>query len=146
MLIEEFKYESDLPRLKIHNAFRYPAKFHPPVAAQLIRRFSRPGDAVLDPFCGSGTLLVEAVRAGRAAFGWDVDPLAVFVAYAKTRRYDPQQLEVALEEVLKVGETLSRGAVEHERLMFDDIDEERYAVELAGLWVPAIPNLFHWFR
>lgn len=146
MLIEEFKYESNLPRLKIHNAFRYPAKFHPPVAAQLISQFSRPGDAVLDPFCGSGTLLIEAVRAGRTAFGGDVDPLAVFVSQAKTLRYDSQQLEVVLEEVLKVGDTLSRGAVEHERLMFHDIDEERYEAELAGLWVPAIPNLSHWFR
>jgi SAM-dependent methyltransferase len=39
---------------------------------------------ILDPFCGAGTVLVEAHRAGARAVGVDANPLAVLVAHAKT--------------------------------------------------------------
>jgi modification methylase len=41
----------------------------PAVAAHAIGAFTRAGDVVLDPDCGAGTVLVEAVRAGRHAVG-----------------------------------------------------------------------------
>jgi 23S rRNA G2445 N2-methylase RlmL len=77
------------PTVKLtHYLFRYPAKFHPPVAAALIERFTEPGDVILDPFVGSGTALIEGAFLDRACFGVDVDPVAVAVAHGKTRRYD----------------------------------------------------------
>jgi hypothetical protein len=47
---------------------------------------------VLDPFCGSGTVLVEAMIAGRAAVGTDLNPLAVRLAQCKTRPRSPAEL------------------------------------------------------
>ncbi|MFI6053239.1 TRM11 family SAM-dependent methyltransferase [Streptomyces violascens] len=47
----------------------HPAKMHPGIAAQAIRTYSRPGDLVLDPMCGIGTTLVEALHLGRNALG-----------------------------------------------------------------------------
>lgn len=41
----------------------------PAVAAHAVRSYTEPGDMVLDPDCGAGTVLVEAVRAGRHAVG-----------------------------------------------------------------------------
>jgi len=41
----------------------------PAVAAHAIRAYTRPGQTVLDPDCGAGTVVVEAVRAGRHATG-----------------------------------------------------------------------------
>lgn len=41
----------------------------PAVAAHAVTAYSRPGDTVLDPDCGAGTVLVEALRAGRHAIG-----------------------------------------------------------------------------
>ncbi|MGB3439985.1 MAG: DNA methyltransferase [Actinophytocola sp.] len=41
----------------------------PTVAAHAITTYTRPGDLVLDPDCGAGTVLVEAMRAGRHALG-----------------------------------------------------------------------------
>ncbi|MFF1679456.1 DNA methyltransferase [Streptomyces sp. NPDC058256] len=41
----------------------------PPVAAYAIAAYTHPGDTVLDPSCGAGTVLVEALRAGRHAIG-----------------------------------------------------------------------------
>lgn len=146
MKIEPFEFDSSVKRLKIHNVFRYPAKFHPPVASELVKRFSAPGDTVLDPFCGSGTLLIEAVRAGRHARGGDVDPLAVFISDAKTRAYRIEVLEEARRRVLEVADSMGRSEQEHEELKFADLSEEAFGEELGDLWTPAIPNMAHWFR
>lgn len=53
---------------------RHPAKMLPALAAHAITTYTRPGDLVLDPMCGAGTSLVEAVRAGRHAIGVDIEP------------------------------------------------------------------------
>jgi hypothetical protein len=58
---------------------------HPVTAARLVAAFVPPGARVLDPFCGSGTVLVEALVAGRPAVGSDLNPLAVRLAACKTR-------------------------------------------------------------
>ena len=63
----------------------YPAKFIPEIPRQLIELF-HPGDTsgVLDPFCGSGTTLVETIDAGLDAWGIDLNPLACLIAKVKT--------------------------------------------------------------
>lgn len=47
----------------------HPAKMLPAIAQRAIATYSRPGDLVLDPMCGIGTTLVEAVHLGRDAIG-----------------------------------------------------------------------------
>lgn len=79
----------DLRPRKINDArFSYrvrhvPAASHPPLAAALARIAEvRPGDVVWDPFCGSGTELVERARLGpcEKLHGTDVDPKAIHAA------------------------------------------------------------------
>lgn len=53
---------------------RRTAAFPPEVPARLVRMFSVQGDLVLDPFAGTGTTLAQALRAGRRAVGFEVDP------------------------------------------------------------------------
>lgn len=76
-----------------HNLHSYPARMHPATARALVELLVGPAIAragrsnlptVLDPFCGSGTTLVEARYAGAAGFGIDANPLAVRIATAKT--------------------------------------------------------------
>lgn len=67
-----------------HKFYRYPARFSPKFARAVILAFTRPGDTVFDPFMGGGTTLVEASVLGRRGVGTDINPLAVFVAKAKT--------------------------------------------------------------
>ncbi len=67
-----------------HTFYRYPARFSPVFAREAIRRFSQPGDVVLDPFMGGGTSLVEAKAMGRRGIGFDVSSLAVFLTKTKT--------------------------------------------------------------
>lgn len=67
-----------------HSFYKYPARFSPSFARQIIIGFSEPGDVVFDPFMGGGTALVEACALGRRAIGTDINSLAVFLAQAKT--------------------------------------------------------------
>lgn len=59
-----------------------------PVAmiADAIRDVTARNDAVLDPFCGSGTIFVAAHRTGRRAFGIELDPGYVDVAIERWQR------------------------------------------------------------
>ena len=60
----------------------HPAKMLPAVAAHAIAHYTKPGDLVLDPMCGIGTTLVEAVHAGRRAVGIEYEPHWVAVTQA----------------------------------------------------------------
>ena len=53
---------------------RHPAPFPLELATRLVRMFSFTGDTVLDPFCGSGTTMVAALRTGRDSIGVEIDP------------------------------------------------------------------------
>ena len=52
---------------------RASAKMLPAIARQAIAAYSQPGDLVLDPMCGIGTTLVEAIHLGRDAFGVELE-------------------------------------------------------------------------
>ncbi|RAS58963.1 DNA methylase [Lentzea atacamensis] len=58
----------------------HPAKMLPDVARYAIAHYTKPGDVVLDPMCGIGTTLVEAVHLGRRAVGVEYEPHWVTVA------------------------------------------------------------------
>ena len=53
---------------------QHPAPFPLELAIRLIRMFSFNGDTVLDPFCGTGTTMVAALRTGRNSIGVEIDP------------------------------------------------------------------------
>jgi DNA methylase len=55
-------------------AVAHPAKMLPAIARHAIRHYTRPGDIVLDPMCGIGTSLIEAVHSGRHALGVEYEP------------------------------------------------------------------------
>jgi hypothetical protein len=67
-----------------HGLHRFAAKYIPQVPAWVLEEFGDRSSVVLDPFCGSGTTLVEALRRCRKSIGIDCDPLAGLIARAKT--------------------------------------------------------------
>ena len=75
----------DPARAHVHGFHTYPARMHPETASWLVRSFVPTRGRVLDPFCGSGTVLVEAQIQGCAAFGTDLNPVAVILSRCKTR-------------------------------------------------------------
>jgi tRNA G10 N-methylase Trm11 len=56
----------------------------PAIAHQAIAAYSQPGDLVLDPMCGIGTTLVEAIHLGRDAIGVELEPRWAELATANT--------------------------------------------------------------
>ncbi len=61
----------------------HPAPYPLELAERLIRMFSFVGDTVLDPFLGTGTTMLAAMRHGRNSVGFEVDP--AYAAYARKR-------------------------------------------------------------
>ncbi|MBW1728007.1 MAG: site-specific DNA-methyltransferase [Deltaproteobacteria bacterium] len=53
---------------------KHPAPFPLELASRLVRMFSFHGDTVLDPFCGTGTTMIAALRYGRNSIGIEIDP------------------------------------------------------------------------
>ena len=82
-----------------HGIHTYVAAMIPQLARQLIDLHAPPGGIVLDPFCGGGAVLVEAIDNGRAAIGRDVNQLAVLIAKAKTGKVDPNEALDVLSEL-----------------------------------------------
>jgi site-specific DNA-methyltransferase (adenine-specific) len=75
----------DLWRIPAESARRvgHPAPFPVELPLRLIELYTYAGDLVLDPFLGSGSAAVAAVRAGRRYAGYDLDPEYVAIARAR---------------------------------------------------------------
>lgn len=86
-----------------HLIHPYPAKLLPHIAHLFCNseKVVPVGTAVLDPFCGSGTVALEATIAGRAALIADANPLALLLARVKTRPYDALVLDDTLDAVIR---------------------------------------------
>ncbi|MCA9613439.1 MAG: hypothetical protein KC586_11855 [Myxococcales bacterium] len=89
--------------LLTHGFHAYPARLHPGIASVALDEFARPGDLVLDPFCGSGTVLVEAMVRGLESTGVDLNPLALRIAEVKTDVRDAASRELFRRTLLDVG-------------------------------------------
>lgn len=84
-----------------YRAHSYHTKVPPEGIAPFIQRYTRPGDVVLDPFCGSGMTGVAALQAGRRAILIDLSPAATFIAANYCSRPDPDQLAREAGRVLE---------------------------------------------
>ncbi|MBI4607669.1 MAG: site-specific DNA-methyltransferase [Candidatus Rokubacteria bacterium] len=83
-----------------HSFYRYPARFSPQFARKAIEAFTKPGDTVFDPFMGGGTTVVEALASGRRCIGSDLNPLAKFLAKAKTTPISKRDARALLIDTL----------------------------------------------
>lgn len=110
------------PAHGIEGVHPYPAKFIGEIPGTLLRTLPIPPDtAVMDPFCGSGTTLVESQRLGIRSVGVDLNPIACLMSRVKTSPMPSAFLQQA-RAVVDVAEKDVRPRV------------------------PDIPNLDHWFK
>ena len=92
-----------------HDFYRYPARFSPTFAREIVAAFTAPGDLVLDPFSGGATTAVEAYASGRSCVGTDISSLAIFLGEVKTTLYTDDQLANVKEWSLCSTEYLTLG-------------------------------------
>ena len=64
----------------------HPAPFPLELAYRLVRMFSFQGDTVLDPFCGTGTTMLAAMKCGRNSIGIEIDREYCRMAAVRLRR------------------------------------------------------------
>jgi DNA modification methylase len=86
-------------RHSLHAVSSYPSKMRPQIAHMFIRGLTARGQTVLDPFCGSGTVVCEAGLLGRHGIGVDLSPYAFVLASAKA---DPPSLPEALSRIAEL--------------------------------------------
>lgn len=77
-----------------HNYHPWAAKFIPQIPRYFIDKYSKPNDLIFDPFCGSGTTLVEAILAHRNGIGNDLNYIASLISKAKTKPLNSNQIEI----------------------------------------------------
>lgn len=96
--------EAELPERErtkhVHRLHPYLGKFIPQLVEIFLRKYFKPGQVVLDPFCGSGTTLVQANELGINSIGYDVSAFNVLLCRAKTAKYDLEKTEREILDIL----------------------------------------------
>ncbi len=109
-----FRIDRSLERDLTHGFHSYAGRMHPSIARGALDRWSAKGESVLDPFCGGGTVLVEAMVAARVAAGVDASPLAGLIAEVRTSPLDEagrSRLVGLARTIAEASEARARGRV-----------------------------------
>jgi site-specific DNA-methyltransferase (cytosine-N4-specific) len=81
-----------------HGFHSYPAMLVPQIATELISAYGKKSNLLFDPFCGTGTTLVEANLKGINAVGTDLNPLARLISKTKTTIIEIQALDLFIKD------------------------------------------------
>ena len=96
--------EKDLPERErtkhVHRLHPYLGKFIPQMAEIFLRKYFVAGETVYDPFCGSGTTLVEANALNINAMGCDIASFNCLLSRVKTAEYDVAQMRREVLDIL----------------------------------------------
>lgn len=111
-----------------HFIHAYPAKLLQQIPYLFLNNniFSKEGDTVLDTFCGTGTVTLEASIANRNAVGVDVNPLAALIAKTKTSKQNIKSLENKLENIQQLF--------------------KEYQSSKKKFFIPNVANIDHWYN
>ena len=116
-----------------HDLHPYPSKFIPQIPGHLIARLSLRGELVLDPFGGSGTTALEAIRLGRRALSIDANAVGTLIGKVKTCNIDRS----AATDLHAIRSALTTRC-------FDLPSAEKLCLE-NQVYIPEIPNIEKWF-
>ena len=83
----------------LHSLCSYQGKLKPSLAHHLVGIFASPGDRLLDPFGGVGTIAFEAARHGVLSWSFDLSPAAVVIARAKLDPASSEMCHAVLREL-----------------------------------------------
>jgi len=85
-----------------HDLHIYKAKFFPRMVRALLNIFGKEGATVFDPYCGSGTALLESALLGLDSYGCDIDPICHLISRTKVTPFvRDESLTVALKSFEK---------------------------------------------
>jgi DNA modification methylase len=104
------RFKTDLPHQKppftkrnwgspLHSLCSYHGKMKPALAYHLVNTFTEPGDVILDPFSGAGTIPFEAALNGRFAFAMDISQLSFAISQGKLTLARADVIAARLEDL-----------------------------------------------
>ena len=93
---EGMKSEAHTPVYKMHKYF---ARRPQNVFRALAENYSKPGDTILDVFCGGGVTLFEGVSIGRKVIANDINPLAAFISDMEVTQVDKKEYLIAIKDI-----------------------------------------------
>ncbi|MCX6817291.1 MAG: DNA methyltransferase [Candidatus Aenigmarchaeota archaeon] len=126
--IEDWDFAGADTSYLTHGIHKYPARMIPQIANRLIKVYSKEDDTILDPFCGSGTVLVESLLLRRNSVGNDINPLAVLLTKVKSTPIEFRKLNFNMTDFLS------------------GINDGFKTNKLIEPPKDILPNLLHWFR
>ena len=109
-----------------HGFHPYPAKYTPQLVNRYLSSFCKQGYTILDPFCGSGTTIVEGAINGINSVGIDLNPIAYIVSKAKSNQYQNSDIQL-IDKIIRQIRTLNTN-------LSSDVE------------IPDFPNRSHWFQ
>jgi len=124
----DWDFKNEDTKTYTHCFHNYPAMMIPQVAGGLLEKYGKKSKLLFDPYCGTGTSLVEAILRNINAIGTDLNPLAKLIAKAKTTPINIKTLDLYLKN-------------------FNDvIFGYRFGINLnASIGIPQFPNINYWF-
>lgn len=117
-----------------HGFHPYPAKFTPQIVNKFYNLYCKQGFTILDPFCGSGTALVEGVLNKMNSVGIDLNPIAYIITRAKSSCYSLEEIKQIQNFILEIQLQFSDGLFTNTKFENEDVD------------IPEFPNRDHWFQ
>ena len=109
----------------VHGFCTYPAMMVPKMQRVILQVCLEQSESkhlkLLDPFAGSGTILVEGMLQGLDIVGIDINPLAILLCKVKTTIIDPKVLEKHTKDIVTKIEQLKKSQTEN--YSFDGIEK-----------------------
>lgn len=112
----------------LHSFHWYPATYVAAIPGTIISKVTECGDVILDPFCGSGTTGVEAIRLNRQFIGIDTNPIAILITEAKIKYPEIKDLLTELDNIINKTNPLN--------VLVDDIKDHPNKDELLAWYHP----------
>lgn len=91
----DFGRSGGVTNYSVHSIGEYPSKIRPLVFHEIVKRFSKKGDIILDPFCGCGTMAVESKILGRHSINYDINPNAINLTQEKLNKLTIEEINKA---------------------------------------------------
>jgi len=95
-------YATDL-KSPIQRWYRYKEGYSIKLMQQIFDKYKvTKGDIILDPFCGSGSTIIQAKINGFESIGFEINPFSAFLAKVKTQNYRAKDVDVFIKEKSKL--------------------------------------------
>jgi DNA methylase len=129
----------------LHRFHPYCARFPSEIVEHVLDKYSKPGDSVFDPFCGSGTTLVASLAHKRRVIGSDIDTLAGILSEVKGAPLAPARYadwRVQFASRLATDFEMIARTWRPRPLLRPGIT---WSIEALRLRIPDFPQLTYWF-